>query len=67
VYGSFLLHANQGAERYGVDTKAILLELGERKVVGGQEDIIIDVAVELQPPRTPGLSPGSPDPYPCLG
>jgi 4-hydroxy 2-oxovalerate aldolase len=48
VYGSFLLHAKRAAERYGVDTKAILLELGERKVVGGQEDMIIDVAVELQ-------------------
>jgi len=48
VYGSFLLHAKRAAERYGVDTKAILLELGRRKVVGGQEDMIIDVAVELQ-------------------
>lgn len=48
VYGSFLLHAKRAAERYGVDTKSILLELGERKAVGGQEDMIIDVAVELQ-------------------
>ena len=48
VYGSFLLHAKRAAERYGVDTKAILLELGERQAVGGQEDMIIDVAVELQ-------------------
>jgi 4-hydroxy 2-oxovalerate aldolase len=48
VYGSFLLHAKRAAERYGVDTKAILLELGKRKVVGGQEDMIIDVAMELQ-------------------
>ncbi len=48
VYGSFLLHAKRAAERYGVDTKAILLELGNRKVVGGQEDMIIDVAMELQ-------------------
>jgi 4-hydroxy 2-oxovalerate aldolase len=47
VYGSFLLHAKKAAERYGVDAKDILLELGERKVVGGQEDMIIDVAVEL--------------------
>ncbi len=47
VYGSFLLHAKRAAERYGVDAKDILLELGERKVVGGQEDMIIDVAVEL--------------------
>lgn len=48
VYGSFLLHAKRAAERYGVDTKSILLELGERGAVGGQEDMIIDVAVELQ-------------------
>lgn len=48
VYGSFLLHARRAAERYGVDVKDILLELGERKVVGGQEDMIIDVAVELE-------------------
>lgn len=48
VYGSFLLHAKRSAERYGVDSKEILLELGRRKVVGGQEDMIIDVAVELQ-------------------
>jgi 4-hydroxy 2-oxovalerate aldolase len=48
VYGSFLLHAKRAAERYGVDTKDILLELGRRQVVGGQEDMIIDVAVELE-------------------
>jgi 4-hydroxy 2-oxovalerate aldolase len=48
VYGSFLLHAKRAAERYGVDTKEILLELGHRRVVGGQEDMIIDVAMELQ-------------------
>jgi len=48
VYGSFLLHAKRAADRYGVDSKEILLELGRRQVVGGQEDMIIDVAVELQ-------------------
>ncbi len=47
VYGSFLLHAERAAERYGVSQADILLELGRRKVVGGQEDMIIDVAVEL--------------------
>jgi 4-hydroxy 2-oxovalerate aldolase len=47
VYGSFLLHAERAAERYGVPQAEILLELGRRKVVGGQEDMIIDVAVEL--------------------
>lgn len=47
VYGSFLLHAKRAAQRYAVDAKDILLELGARKVVGGQEDMIIDVALEL--------------------
>lgn len=47
VYGSFLLHSQKAAERYGVSQAEILLELGRRKVVGGQEDMIIDVALEL--------------------
>ena len=47
VYGSFLLHAQRAAERYGVSQAEILLELGRRQVVGGQEDMIIDVALEL--------------------
>jgi len=47
VYGSFLLHAQKAAERYNVPQADILLELGRRKVVGGQEDMIIDVALEL--------------------
>jgi 4-hydroxy 2-oxovalerate aldolase len=47
VYSSFLLHAERAAERFAVDTKSILIELGRRKVVGGQEDMIVDVAAEL--------------------
>lgn len=47
VYGSFLLHAKKASERYGVPTRDILLELGRRGMVGGQEDMIIDVAVQL--------------------
>ena len=47
VYGSFLLHAERAAKRYGVPQSEIILELGRRKVVGGQEDMIIDVALEL--------------------
>lgn len=47
VYGSFLLHSARAAERFGVDQSEILIELGRRKAVGGQEDMIIDVAAEL--------------------
>lgn len=47
VYSSFLLHTIRAAERFGVDSRDILVELGRRKIVGGQEDMIIDVAYEL--------------------
>ena len=47
VYSTFLLHAQRAAKKFGVETRDILVELGRRKAVGGQEDMIIDVAVEL--------------------
>ncbi|MHA6250793.1 4-hydroxy-2-oxovalerate aldolase [Oceanobacillus sp. CAU 1775] len=47
VYSSFQLHANRAAKRYNVDSRDILIELGRQKIVGGQEDMIIDVAAAL--------------------
>jgi 4-hydroxy-2-oxovalerate aldolase len=47
VYSSFFLHAKRAAERFDVDPLEILEELGRRRIVGGQEDQIIDVAYEL--------------------
>ena len=48
VFSGFAPHAQKAAERFGVDAKDILMELGRRKIVGGQEDIIIDVAMNLK-------------------
>lgn len=47
VYSSFLRHAEIASQKYGVSTVDILLELGKRRMVGGQEDMITDVALDL--------------------
>ncbi len=50
VPASFLLHAIRAGERFGVDPRSIILALGERKAVTGQEDMILDVAAGLAQP-----------------
>jgi 4-hydroxy 2-oxovalerate aldolase len=53
VYSSFLRHAEKASNDYGVDVRAILVELGRRRMVGGQEDMITDVALDMIKSRTP--------------
>jgi 4-hydroxy 2-oxovalerate aldolase len=56
VYSSFLRHAELVASKYGLKTVDILVELGVRKMVGGQEDMIVDVALDLLRRQAPTTS-----------
>lgn len=54
VYSSFLLHTYRAAERFGIEPRDILVELGRKGMVGGQEDMIVDVAFQLSQARKQG-------------
>jgi len=51
VYSTFLLHAKRASERFGVSTRDILIELGRKKMIGGQEDMIVDTAMTMAKER----------------
>src|SRR5438105_12252773 len=51
VYSSFLLFAKRAEAKYGVSSRDILVELGRRGTVGGQEDMIEDVALDISRQR----------------
>jgi 4-hydroxy-2-oxovalerate/4-hydroxy-2-oxohexanoate aldolase len=57
VYSTFLLHAKRASERFGVSARDILVELGRKKMIGGQEDMIVDTAMTMAKER--GLYPQS--------
>ena len=54
VYSSILRHAENASKLYGVDTRDILTELGRRRVVGGQENMIVEVALDILKQREHG-------------